>query len=131
MAIREHPSPFWGFVVFVGASIGLLVAGHTLAVLDYDLTVRLGLRDSVDPVNELSMQVNRAFGTGDTVVYMPLLVAGLAGLIRKRHRALLTSAAMAGIPADWSVTVTTPRKSVDRASRHDGRNHFSDVGERR
>lgn len=105
MTISERPLAFWIIVAFLAGSIVLMVAGQTLAVFDYELAVRYGLQESVEQVSEFGVQINRAFGAGDTVVYVPLLVVSLVGLFRRRRWALLTTAAVAGISAYWSVTV--------------------------
>jgi hypothetical protein len=93
-------------VVFLSVSLVLLLAGQTMAVLDYDLAVRLGLQQSPGHVSEFGVRVNRAFGAADTVVYIPLILASLCGLLLKTSWSLLTTAAVAGISAYWSVTVS-------------------------
>jgi hypothetical protein len=56
-------------------------------------------------VGEYGVRVNRAFGAGDTVVFIPLMVASLMGLFFKKRWSLLTTAAVAGVSLYWSVTV--------------------------
>ena len=97
---------FWIIVVFLIVSIILMLMGQTMAVFNYDLAVRLGLQESLGQVGEFGVQVNRAFGAGDTVVYIPLMVVSLAGLFLKKRWSLLTTAAAAGVSAYWSVTVS-------------------------
>lgn len=100
-----RPTAFWIIVVFLAVSIALMLAGQTMAVLDYDLAVRLGLQESPAEVGEFGVQVNRAFGAGDTLVYVPLLAVSLAGLLLRKRWSLLTTAAAAGVSAYWSVTI--------------------------
>lgn len=107
MSGQSRPVAFWVFTVFIALSIVLMLAGQTMSVFDYDLTVRLGLQESLEEVGEVGVQVNRAFGVGDTVVYVPLLIASLVGLLRKKPWSLLTTAAVAGVSAYWSLTVTS------------------------
>lgn len=101
----RRPPAFWFIFVFLALSIVLLLLGQTMSVLDYDLTVRLGLQESPEQVGAHGVQVNRAFGAGDTVVYIPLMVASLAGLWLKKRWSLLTTAAVAGISAYWTATI--------------------------
>lgn len=101
----RRPPVFWFIFVFLALSIVLLLLGQTMSVLDYDLTVRLGLQESPEQVGAHGVQVNRAFGAGDTVVYIPLMVASLAGLWLKKRWSLLTTAAVAGISAYWTATI--------------------------
>ena len=105
MAIARRPIAFWIIVVFLTTSIVLMLMGQTTAVLDYDLSVRLGFQESIGQVGEFGVQVNRAFGAGDTAVYVPLMIVSLFGLILKKRWSLLTTAAVAGVSAYWSVTI--------------------------
>ena len=106
MADASRPLAFWVLVVFLGTSILLMLMGQTMAVFNYDLAVRLGLQESPGEVSEFGVEVNRGFGAGDTVVYIPLLVVSLVGLLLKRRWSLLTTAAAAGVSTYWAVTVT-------------------------
>jgi hypothetical protein len=80
--------------------------GQTMAIFNYDFAVRLGLQESLGQVGEYGVQINRAFGGGDTVVYIPLMVVSLIGLFLKKRWSLLTTAAVVGVSAYWSVTAS-------------------------
>jgi len=82
-----------------------MLMGQTMAVFNYDFTASLGLQESVGEVSEFGVQVNRAFGAGDTVVYIPLMVVSLVGLFLRKRWSLLTTAAVAGVSVYWSVTI--------------------------
>jgi len=105
MAGTGRPVAFWILIVFLGLSIVLMLAGQTLSVFNYDLTVQLGLQESRAQVGDYGVQVNRAFGGGDTVVYVPLLIASLVGLWLRKRWSLVATAAVAGVSAYWSVTI--------------------------
>jgi len=105
MPNARRPIAFWIIVVFLSISIILMLMGQTMAVFNYDFTASLGLQESVGEVSEFGVQVNRAFGAGDSVVYIPLMVVSLVGLFLKKRWSLLTTAAVAGVSAYWSVTI--------------------------
>jgi hypothetical protein len=105
MPNARRPIAFWIIVVFLSISIILMLMGQTIAVFNYDFTASLGLQESVGDVSEFGVQVNRAFGAGDTVVYIPLMVVSLVGLFLKKRWSLLTAAAVGGVSAYWSVTI--------------------------
>lgn len=105
MSSAGRPMTFWIVVVFLALSIVLMLLGQTMAVFNYDFAVRLGLQESLGQVGEFGVQVNRAFGAGDTIVYIPLMFISLVGLYLKKHWSLVTTAAVAGISAYWAVTV--------------------------
>jgi hypothetical protein len=106
MSPKNRPIAFWFFTIFITLSIVLMLIGQTMSVFKYDLTVELGLQESIEQVGEYGVHVNRAFGAGDTVVYIPLLMASLVGLWLKKRWALIVTAAAAGVSAYWSVTVS-------------------------
>jgi len=97
---------FWVIIVFLAASIVLMLMGQTMAVFNYDLAVRLGLQESPDDMTDFGVQVNRAFGAADTVIYLPLIVISMVGLILRKRWSLMVTAAFFGASAYWSVTVT-------------------------
>ena len=97
---------FWVIIVFLAASIVLMLMGQTMAVFNYDLAVRLGLQESPDDMTDFGVQVNRAFGAADTVIYLPLIVISMIGLILRKRWSLMVTAAFFGASAYWSVTVT-------------------------
>lgn len=107
MPRESRPFAFWFIMVFLALSIVLMVTGQTLSIVNYDLTVRLGLQESSGQVGEHGVQVNRAFGVGDTAVYIPLMMASLVGLWQKRRWSLLTTAAVFGISVHWTVTIAS------------------------
>lgn len=85
-------------------SVLLLVMGQTMAVLDYELAVTLGMQEDVREISEFGVAVNRGFGVGDTLVYIPLITLSIIGLIFKKRWALIASAAVMGISAYWTAT---------------------------
>ena len=105
MPATKRPIVFWVVVAFLALSVVLMLMGQTMAVFNYDRAVQMGLQESVDEVGEYGVQVNRAFGAGDTVVYVPLMLVSLVGLILRKRWSLLTTAAVAGVSAYWSVTI--------------------------
>lgn len=105
MTKKRRPAAFWILIVFISVSIIMMFLGQSVSVFNYDLTVRLGLQESREQVSEFGVQVNRAFGAGDTVVYIPLLIASLIGLWLKKRWALIATGAALGVSAYWSLTV--------------------------
>ena len=105
MISKNRPIAFWIFATFIFLSIILMLIGQTMSIFNYDLTVDLGLQESPEQVGEYGVEVNRAFGAGDTIIYIPLLMASLIGLWLKKRWALISTAAAVGVSAYWSVTI--------------------------
>jgi hypothetical protein len=106
VAESRRPAAFWFIFVFLAVSIILMLAGQTLGVFNYELAARLGLQEKPEEMTDFGVQVNRAFGVADTVVYIPLMVASMVGLWLRMRWSLLTTAAFFGASAYWTVTVT-------------------------
>jgi hypothetical protein len=97
---------FWFICAFLALSVVVLALGQTTSLFAYDFAVRLGLQESVDEVTPFGVEMNRAFGAGDTFVYIPLMLISLVGLLKKKRWAVPTTAAVMGISAYWSLTMT-------------------------
>ena len=97
---------FWVVVVFLAVSIVLMLMGQTVGVFNYDLAASMGLQEKPEEMTDFGVQVNRAFGAADTVVYIPLMVVSVVGLWLRKRWALLTLAAFFGASAYWTATVT-------------------------
>ena len=106
MPTEKRPIAFWIISVFLALSAIVLVLGQTTSLFAYDFAVRLGLQESVGEVTAYGVEVNRAFGAGDTMIYVPLILVSLVGLSLRKRWALITTAAVMGISAYWSLTLT-------------------------
>lgn len=100
-----RPIPFWMIIVFLSLTAVLLALGQAMAVFNYELAVQLGLQEDGKLIGEYGVQVNRAFGVGDTVVYLPLAILSIIGLFLRQRWALATTAAVMGISCYWPVTI--------------------------
>jgi hypothetical protein len=107
MPPTKRPIAFWVVCVFLTSSVIVLSLGQTTALFAYDFAVGLGLQESVEDVSQFGVAMNRAFGAGDTAIYIPLMVISLVGLVLRKPWALLTTAAVMGISAYWSVTMAS------------------------
>ena len=105
MQDHRRPLAFWVITAFLSVSLLLLLMGQTMAVIDYDFAVQLGLQEDIKDVSIYGVHVNRAFGAGDTLVYIPLMALSIAGLILRKRWSLLTTAAVMGVSAYWATTI--------------------------
>ncbi len=105
METKNRPVAYWVIMIFLIVSLILLLTGQTMAIINYDFAVQLGLQESVKKVGQYGVQMNRAFGASDTIIYIPLVALSIAGLALKKHWALLTTAAVMGISAYWATTL--------------------------
>jgi hypothetical protein len=103
---EKRPAMFWFIVLFLAVSVVLMLAGQTLGVFNYELAAQMGLQEKPEEMTEFGVQVNRAFGAADTVVYLPLIVISMVGLILGKRWSLLVLAAFFGASAYWTATVS-------------------------
>ena len=104
MGSIKRPISFWVITGFLFFSIILLLIGQTMAVFHYELAVSLGLQEDIKEISDFGVQINRGFGAGDTVIYLPLMIISIIGLFQKKQWALITSAAVMGISLYWTAT---------------------------
>lgn len=77
-----------GFWVLISIAIFLTVmflAGQTLALFNHELTVELGLQESEEEIGKVGIAFAKGFAFGDTVIYIPLLVLGIIGLLKGKR----------------------------------------------
>ncbi len=79
----------------------MLLVGQMMSFINYEFTVSIGLQESVDVVGEMGIAVNKGFGVGDTIVYIPLLVIGLVGLWIRKKWGIYAMVGALGITAYW------------------------------
>lgn len=103
MKSTKSPAAFWAIVVFLALSTVLMLIAQTTPVFDYDLAVRLGFQNGADRITEFGVQVIRAFCVADTLVFIPLTVLALIGLLLKKRWSLFATASVTGISLYWVV----------------------------
>lgn len=95
-----------GYKLLIGISILLaifLIAGQSLSLIDYDLAVSLGLQESVKEINEIGIVWGKGFAFGDTVLYLPLLIAGIIGLLKFKRWGLYAMIGSLAISIYWPI----------------------------
>lgn len=100
---NKRTKGFW-FVIISGILLLLLLLlGQTMSFINYEFTVSLGLQEPVDEISKLGVAVNKAFGVGDTIIYVPILIAGLIGLWRKAEWSVFLMGGAFAITAYWPI----------------------------
>jgi len=103
MTRAKSPAAFWAIVVFLALSTVLMLIAQTTPIFDYDLAVRLGFQNGADKITGFGVQVIRAFCVSDTLVFIPLTVLALIGLLLKKRWSLFATASVTGISIYWVV----------------------------
>lgn len=103
MVSTKRPLAYWIIVAFLALSTVLMLIAQTTPVFDYELAVRLGFQNGADKISEFGVQVIRAFCVGDTLVFIPLTLISLIGLLLRKRWSLFATASVTGISIYWVV----------------------------
>ena len=55
-----------------------------MTIINYDFAVSIDLQEPVSEITEIGVALNKGFGFGDTVFYIPLFVIGIIGLVKRK-----------------------------------------------
>ena len=89
-------------LIFIGIFLNImLVAGQTFSLIDYDLTVSLGLQESAAEITDAGIAFAKGFAFGDTVLYIPLFVLGIVGLLKQRPWGFFSMFGALAVTAYW------------------------------
>lgn len=107
-ATRKRTTGFW-FLIGFGVLLNITyVLGQTMAVMNYDFAVSIGLQEPVNEITEIGVALNKGFGFGDTVFYMPLFVIGIIGLLKRSALGFYAMIGAMAITVYWPiVTLST------------------------
>jgi len=102
MKSRRTPG-FWILI-----SIGILLnieylLGQIMALINYDFTVSLYLQEPVNEITEVGVALNKGFGLGDAVFYIPLFVIGIVGLLKRSALGLYAMFGAMAITVYWPI----------------------------
>ena len=98
---KKRTIGFWIIIIVGILFLFFLILGQTMSFINYDLTVSLGLQESKEIVGEMGVAVNKGFGVGDTIIYLPILIVGIVGLWLKRMWGIFAMAGALAITAYW------------------------------
>ena len=83
----------------------MFLAGQTLSLFNWDLTVDLGLQESEEEVGKVGIAFLKGYAFGDTVFYIPLLLVGVIGLIKNTRWGHYSMFGALAISVYWPATV--------------------------
>lgn len=93
-----------GLKILIITSIVLmlfLLSGQTFSLINYKAAVDLGLQESVEEVTEVGIAFAKGFAFADTIAYIPLLLIGIIGLLKRTKWGLYAMFASCAISVYW------------------------------
>jgi len=98
---KKRSLGFWT-LISIGILLGIfLIAGQTFSLIDYDAAVALGLQESEKEVGNVGIAFGKGFAFGDTVIYLPLLITGIVGLVKRKKWGLYAMFGSLAISVYW------------------------------
>jgi len=92
---------FW-MLISVGVLLLLfLLIGQTFSLINYEAAVAYGLQESVQEVSEVGIAFAKGFAFADTLVYIPLLLLGIVGLLKRKKWSVFFMFASCAISVYW------------------------------
>jgi hypothetical protein len=83
--------------------LAYLVYAQAIPAFNYELGVRMGTQEPAAKISAVGTAFWYGFAFADLVVYIPLLAAGLLGLLRDARWAHVVAASAFGITVYWPV----------------------------
>ncbi|MFC1787311.1 hypothetical protein ACFLY8_04705 [Halobacteriota archaeon] len=94
---------FWILIVIGILLTIMFLVGQTLALFNYDLTVSLGMQESEEEVGKVGIAWAKGFAFGDSIFYIPLLLAGIIGLLKRKKWGIYTMFGSLAITVYWPI----------------------------
>lgn len=94
---------YWFLITFSSVLLLFLIVGQSFALIDYNYVVSIGLQESIEEVTIIGIAWLKAFAIGDTLAYIPLLLAGIIGMIKKRKWGYISMFASLAISVYWPI----------------------------
>jgi hypothetical protein len=83
----------------------VMLVTQTTCIFWYEWAVEQHFQISDAFVGPSLVQLFRAYGAADTILYIPLLASSAYGLLQKKRWSLICTAASAGIHSYWALTM--------------------------
>ena len=85
MTDKHKDKRFWILISIAAVLVILFLAGQTLGVFNYDLAVAIGMQESENEIGRVGIAFAKGFGFADTVLYIPLFLLGIIGLLKNKR----------------------------------------------
>lgn len=100
---KKRPKGFW---ILIGLAVLLNIIylfGQTMAIVDYDFAVLIGLQEPENEITKIGVAINKGFGLGDTLVYMPIFIMGIIGLLKRSAFGFYAMCGAMAITVYWPI----------------------------
>ena len=81
----------------------LLLVGQSVSLFNYDLAISLGLQESIDEIGPVGISFAKGFAFGDTIFYLPMLLAGIIGMLKHKKWGFYAMFASLAVSVYWPI----------------------------
>ena len=107
VCMKNRTFGFRALIIVSGILTIMYLLGQTMAIIDYSFTVSTGLQEPAEEITEVGVAFNKGFGWADTLIYIPLLITGIIGLLQKKIFGWYCMAAAMAITIYWPIVILT------------------------
>jgi len=101
--MQKRDFGFWTVQIPGWLLLAYLVYAQAIPAFDYQLGVRMGTQEPAEQISAVGAAFFYGFAFADLVIYIPLLAAGLIGLLKEARWGRVVAAAAFGITVYWPV----------------------------
>ena len=88
--------------MLISILLGLfLLVGQTFSLFNYEAAVAFGLQESVEEVTKVGIAFAKGFAFADTIAYIPILLIGIIGLLKRTKWGVYALFASCAISVYW------------------------------
>lgn len=103
MTNKTRGLSFWGLQIPGWLLLVYLVCAQGIPAFDYELGVSMGTQEPAEMITEVGTSFYYGFALADLLIYIPILLFGLVGQIRRSSWAGIALAAALGITVYWPI----------------------------
>ncbi len=92
---------FWALILTSILLSLFLLVGQTFSLFNYEAAVAFGLQESVEEVTQVGIAFAKGFAFADTIAYIPLLLLGIIGLLKRTKWGIYALFASCAISVYW------------------------------
>ena len=94
---------FWVLISIASVLVVFFLAGQSLGVFNYELAVAIGMQESDSEIGKIGIAFAKGFGFADTVLYIPLFLMGIIGLLKDKRWGKYAMFAALALSVYWPI----------------------------
>ena len=101
--MNKRGAGFWILIIIGSLLTAWYLVGQTMCIFFYNFTVSIGLQDSAEVITPVGVAFGQGFGIGDTLLYIPLFVIGIIGLLKRKSIGVFAMFGALAVTVYWPI----------------------------